>query len=430
MLSDAARYPATWLQQSLYALAQGSTSVIKVPAAIRLRGPLDKGRLHEAMSALVVRHEALRTALAPSDGRLLQVVASACPELDIEEDAIDAEQLPDAYRAEFARPFDLRSGPLVRARLFRLAGDDHVLAFAADHTIMDGGSVQVVVRDLAALYAGKALQPPRQLSDHALWEQRDIDSMTSARRAFWEARLADVARPAQFVAQPGAECLSMLHALPDISLGAVLSQARRHRVSAMAVLGGLATVSLREWLDASRIVVGLFVGNRDGHGLRDTVGMIADLMPVPVDLHGAKDFGALVRGIAETIDDCYEHRVPLGAIRHLLEPRDHEPLFVATWNYLSRSRGGGIIKVVDGLELDGAIVESLDRTWIVPGWWDGFGLRDYRWRASSDRLTSHVVTNGGDQIDSGTSRYLLESLSALAADPAGAVVGMGQRGEV
>ena len=84
-------------------------------------------------------------------------------------------------REEAGRPFDLgdsRGGPLLRAVLLRLAGDDHVLALTVHHIVSDGWSMGILVREVGTLYAafsagrpsplpGLALQP----ADFAVWQR-------------------------------------------------------------------------------------------------------------------------------------------------------------------------------------------------------------------------------------------------------------------
>ena len=48
---------------------------------------------------------------------------------------------------EAGTPFDLCAGPLVRALLIRLAPEDHLLLLVMHHTVSDGWSFKVEIRD-------------------------------------------------------------------------------------------------------------------------------------------------------------------------------------------------------------------------------------------------------------------------------------------
>ena len=54
---------------------------------------------------------------------------------------------------EATRTFDLATGPLWRARLLRLAAAEHVLLLTLHHIVTDGWSMEVLVREVGALYA-------------------------------------------------------------------------------------------------------------------------------------------------------------------------------------------------------------------------------------------------------------------------------------
>ncbi len=89
----------------------------------RLRGQLDRAALARAFSALVLRHEVLRTVFATREGR---PVARVLPATDVALPVVSVASWPESEReaalrdeiaAETQRPFDLATGPLLRARL-------------------------------------------------------------------------------------------------------------------------------------------------------------------------------------------------------------------------------------------------------------------------------------------------------------------------
>jgi len=105
--------------------------------AIRLAGALDVDRLRVALGRLVERHEALRSTVTP-DGADLCIAEAAsieCPLRDLSDldEALRAEAIAETERHAVETPFDLEQGPLIRAELLRLAGDEHLLVIAAHH---------------------------------------------------------------------------------------------------------------------------------------------------------------------------------------------------------------------------------------------------------------------------------------------------------
>ncbi|MEU7984114.1 amino acid adenylation domain-containing protein [Streptosporangium canum] len=167
--------PLSHAQERLWFLEQyrPGTTTYTVPVAARLRGDLDADALRRALDEIVARHEALRTRfLTTEDGTPELVIDGPRPaELRLTE-AADLEAAVELLDAELATPFDLEHGPLFRTVLVRLAPDDHVLLIAAHHTVIDGWSSDVIIRELLALHDG-ATPPsaPVGYGDYALWQR-------------------------------------------------------------------------------------------------------------------------------------------------------------------------------------------------------------------------------------------------------------------
>src|SRR5262249_12073575 len=113
--------------------------------------------LENSLREVTQRHEILRTTFTTIDGQPVQVIA---PESHFTLPLSDLGQLPPAERNTEAQrlareeaqlPFDLSTGPLVRARLLRLSKEDHVLLLSMHHIVSDGWSMGVLVREVAAL---------------------------------------------------------------------------------------------------------------------------------------------------------------------------------------------------------------------------------------------------------------------------------------
>jgi hypothetical protein len=171
-----------------------------VPRAVRLNGPLDRGALDTAFSAIISRHEILRTSYAVIDGEPRQRIHPASPWVTPVEEAAHLLADPAGQIArvveELRQPFDLASGRALRTRLLRLAPDAHILIATIHHTATD--TMTIVFNELAALYEAAltgrpAALPdlPIQYADYAVWERTLLsgDHLTRL-RAFWTRQLA------------------------------------------------------------------------------------------------------------------------------------------------------------------------------------------------------------------------------------------------
>src|SRR6185437_12666483 len=119
---------------------------------------------------------------------------------------VELGDLPEAQREaeaerqaieEARRPFDLARGPLVRARVLRLADDEHAVILTMHHIVTDGWSMGIAARELASLYGAfvegrpsplPAL--PLQYADYAVWQKQWIDGDVRERLlGYWTRRL-------------------------------------------------------------------------------------------------------------------------------------------------------------------------------------------------------------------------------------------------
>src|SRR5687767_10530222 len=127
-------YPVSFAQRRLWfldRLAPGGSAYV-ITEAVRLTGPLDVAALRAAVTILVRRHDALRTVFATVDGEPVQVVQPAEAMPDVLEVAPGGD--PDRLLSQWAgMPFDLASGPPVRALLVPDGADEWVFALAVHH---------------------------------------------------------------------------------------------------------------------------------------------------------------------------------------------------------------------------------------------------------------------------------------------------------
>ncbi|MFP2934630.1 condensation domain-containing protein, partial [Pyxidicoccus sp. 3LG] len=163
--------PLSFAQQRLWFLHQlePSSVVYNIPAALRLTGSLDGAALRSALSELVRRHESLRTSFQDANGQPSQRISEPAPFALQEVDLSSHEDREAAVRRladeEAHTPFDLAHGPLLRASLLRLGTHEHVLLLNMHHIVSDGWSMDVLVREMTALYEAFSAGQPSPLPE-------------------------------------------------------------------------------------------------------------------------------------------------------------------------------------------------------------------------------------------------------------------------
>ncbi len=313
--TNQAEAPASFSQEALWFLDRllGPSALYNAPVAVRLHGALDRRALEQALNMLVERHASLRTSFEERDGVAVQrVQPSAIITLPIIDLAASGE-LPQVLLASAMEPFDLGSAPLLRARLWRAAADDHVLLLNIHHIISDGWSRGVMVRDLNALYGASlagAGSPLPQLSidfaDYALWQR---DRLQGARlevlAGYWRQKLAglqplqlpgDRARPAQ-MSYRGATHRFLI---PPALSGQLKALALAHNATLFMVLLAAFNVLLLRLSGQDDQAIGCPVARRDHPELEGLIGYFTNTLVFRTDLSGNPSFEALLARVRQT----------------------------------------------------------------------------------------------------------------------------------
>src|SRR6185369_1432826 len=159
------------------------SAAYNLPLRLRIEGCLDPAALAAALSEIVRRHAVLRTTYRAAATEPVQVVHPAAP---LALPQVDLAGLPGELRRSASqglsgesawRPFDLETGPALRACLLRLAEAEHLLLLDVHHIAFDGWSTEILLAELASLYAAPRSPLPElpwQVADFAAWQRSHL----------------------------------------------------------------------------------------------------------------------------------------------------------------------------------------------------------------------------------------------------------------
>ncbi|MBQ0984632.1 amino acid adenylation domain-containing protein [Streptomyces sp. F63] len=337
-----------------------------VPLAFRLRGTLNTSALERAWSALIERHEVLRTRYESVDGEPAQVIdAPSAVELPVDQRPTGSAGERDAHAAEFVTrmsvlPFDLEHEWPVRAHLLRLADDDHVLSIVVHHIAFDAWSTNVLMRELGALYEGftNGRDPslpdlPVQYADYAAWQRAEESGRAFARHLdYWREQLAgttpldlptDLPRPAH----RGHQGADVPFVLPDGLSEKVRELGLQHNTTPFAVLLPVFQAVLARYTGRSDIPVGTVVSGRTRPELQGLIGYGINNLVMRTRWEGDPSFAELIEQARENLVTAYEHQaVPFARLVDELQPeRDmsRTPLYEVAFTL--HERGGESVKL-------------------------------------------------------------------------------------
>jgi amino acid adenylation domain-containing protein len=326
-------------------------TLYNVPVAFRLTGHLDVTALRAALDEIVARHEVLRTTFETGlDGSPRQIVHPPRPVSLLETDLSGLATAPAREQAQrlvdldTSNPFDLAAGPMVRARLVSLAGDEHVLGLTFHHIVSDGWSAGVFWHELATLYAAflagepSPLPPlPVQYADYAAWQSgRFTDDRLDRQREYWHGRLAGLPTVALPTARPRPARLSSAgdyhtFRVPARTADALRAVSRRAGCSLfMTLLAGFQTL-LARYTGEDDIVVGTSIAGRALPETEELIGFFVNTLVLRSDLAGDPTVTELLSRVRTVALGAFEHQdLPFERLVEQLQPvRDlsRHPLF-------------------------------------------------------------------------------------------------------
>ncbi|OBK81100.1 non-ribosomal peptide synthetase [Mycobacterium sp. 1164985.4] len=363
--------PLSYAQNRLWFIdqLQGPSPIYNMVIALRLQGRLDAEALRAALSDVVGRHESLRTLFSAVDGVPQQVVVPA-EQATIGWQLIEATgwtdgRLTEAVEEAARYTFDLAAEIPLRAVLFRLGDDEHVLVGVVHHIAADGSSIAPLVADLGAAYAARSAGQaptwadlPVQYVDYTLWQRAQFgdldndDSPIAAQLAYWQDALAGLPERLELPTdRPYPEVASNRGASVVIDWPAelhrrVIQVASEHNATSFMVVQAALSALLSMMSSTTDVAVGFPIAGRRDPALDELIGFFVNTLVLRVDLSGDPTVEELLAQVRARSLAAFEHQdVPFEVLVDRLNPirsRAHEPLIqvLLAWQNFAGPRHG------------------------------------------------------------------------------------------
>ncbi|TEA09769.1 SDR family NAD(P)-dependent oxidoreductase [Mycobacteroides salmoniphilum] len=334
-------FRASFAQQRMWFLSRldPGSHYYNVPIVLHFRGAVRPDTMQRALGEMVSRHEILRTTFVEVDGDVMQAVAGdaavTVPLTEIEYS--DAQSVPPLQRAAVraavldlvCAPFDLSTGPLMRAHLLDVRDGEYLLVLTMHHIIVDGWSIGVMCEELRQLYGAEitgvpAALPPLELQIGDLAEQEHELMSGPARErhlSYWRSQLAgelsspalpfDRERPSNNVFHGD----TLDFALSPSDAAAIAAFGRDMDVTLFATLLAAFYTLLYRYSGSDDQVVGAPMANREDHRVSALIGLFVNTIPLRARIDPTAGFADLVKHVREVTLGAYEHQeLPLEQI--------------------------------------------------------------------------------------------------------------------
>lgn len=350
-------FPLSFPQQRPWFLdqLQKDNPVYNLPLGYRIKGFLDAAALRHALTEVVRRHEVLRSTFRTIDGVPKQVVMppteAQFEEVDLRSHPHPEQEARRIAEEEALLPFDLATGPMLRARLVRVGADDSLFLLSLHHIACDAWSVGIIAREVSAIYAarleGRSHSLPSlrlQYVDFTEWQTRQMKGPARQElMGYWREMLAGIPscinlptdRPRPPIQDYRGS--NVAFDLPADTIPSIDALARKAGATPFAVLLAAFAALLNRYTGDDQVVIGTPVANRNLSDLEQVVGFFTNTLVFRPDLSGEPSLEALVSRVgAETRQALAHQDLPFEIVVEELRPdRDtaHSPVFQVMFIY-------------------------------------------------------------------------------------------------
>ena len=350
--------PLSYSQQRMWFLWQmePDSPAYNVGGMARLRGVLDVGRFEAALQALVMRHETLRTTFPSVDGVAYQKVAAQTglrmdwQDFSALDEATRQQRLQQLADHEAHTPFNLETGPLLRACVVKAGEREHYLVLTLHHIVTEGWAMDIFARELSALYEAfiderdSPLAPLAvQYLDYSVWQRQWLESGERQRQLdYWTAQLGHEHpllelpgdRPRPPVQSHRGE-LYRFDLSDDLAARVRAFNAERGLTLFMTMTATLA-VLLYRYSGQTDLRIGAPVANRIRPESEGLIGAFLNTQVLRCQLNGQMNVGELFEQVRHTVIEGQSHQdLPFDHLVEALQPprsAAYNPLFQVMCN--------------------------------------------------------------------------------------------------
>ncbi|MFC9472709.1 condensation domain-containing protein [Nocardia sp. NPDC056952] len=337
--------------------ASGSNPIFNVPAALRLTGSLDVQALNDSFTAIVARHDVLRTTFDQDSPTTRQVVMPAgrfdLPLHDLSQQLAHEAEATARHLVDLqaARPFELRTEPGLRAILIRLDDEQHVLCWVMHHIVCDGWSKSIFAQELSSYYAeyhkgGMTITAPQATyGDFVAFQQR-ISPKDQARHVdHWIQRLRLADRLTGILTDHPRRPSPVIRAeVYDIEISTLMSEAisnlaHAHKATPFIVLYACLVAMLHRVSGENTVIVNTPYSDRPTIEFESVIGFFVDILPICTQVDNDMTFEHLLRQVRHSLLTAYEHhRAPMKSVLEQVwhdTSLSHEALHQLSFSFLN-----------------------------------------------------------------------------------------------
>ncbi|WP_419588969.1 condensation domain-containing protein, partial [Thiolapillus sp.] len=376
LVKDRDTLTLSYAQERLWFLdkfEEGNSTAYHMPEVLKLEGTVNKEALHQALTTIVNRHEALRTNFVEKDKRALQHIGDANGFI-LEEIRCKESSVQTKIKETLSVPFNLKSDSLFKAVLYTINKETHYLLVNMHHIISDGWSIGILVQEFVTLYTAYTNKqenplPPLEIqyADYAAWQKEYLGGeVLEEKLNYWKEILGGI----EPLALPTTYSRPAIQSNKGNHIGFSINKEITNKLNAlskkydgtlfMTLLSSFGLL-LHKYSGQEELIIGSPIANRNRSEIEPLIGFFVNTLALKQDFSADKKFSTVLQQTKEHTLSAYDHQdVPFEKIVDALDiPRDssRSPLFQVMFVLQNNPENNNL--ELPGLKIEGVEFENL-----------------------------------------------------------------------
>lgn len=314
-------------QKRLWITAQlGGSRSFNIPFVFDVFGEFNLNDFESAIIALLSRHNVLRTSFRKASENVLKQYVASIDEFNfylyVDEVSKTKEEIREYLNHQIQGAFDLENGPLLRAGVYKVNDQHHVVYLVVHHLITDGWSMEVIFQEIYGHYMSivtknklMTLKPlDIQYTDYADWLQKNLTNITEKERPFWhkkfEKELPLLQLPFERKNRPLRKTYegSYFNATLQKNETKILKDfSAKFGVTTYASLLSIFKILLYKYSNISELCIGLPVSGRFNNQIEHQVGLYVNTLPIRTKFDKDQTFKEIITNEGKSLIDYYDN---------------------------------------------------------------------------------------------------------------------------
>ena len=301
--------PLSYAQIGVYVdcMKQPTSTVYNIPSAIRFPQSTDVQLLRASLTTVIQAHPQFQVHFDSQGGDIMQIIDASQP-VEIGQERLSEADMPK-YLEEFAKPFNLRQGPLYRMEIVTTEQNVYLLA-DVHHLIFDGSSFDLFLNQLCDLMNGGEIESEAISYADFVSDEKAAEGTPSyiEARNFFSERLASVEGITEVPADltNPIERGSASEAFCQLDFGTIAAFCKQNNITPAHLILAAVFYTLSRFTNNEQICITTISSGRSDLRIRNTVGMFVNTLALSAQI-GDQSVADFLKETGKNFDDTLRH---------------------------------------------------------------------------------------------------------------------------